>query len=399
MEYPSSGAELVPDEILSRRSAGWSLDGHPERLPAWLALHAAGLWTPSRGWRAILAHPNPEAAVRSMRAGRDGRDGPGMPWAARLAEAGAHAITFFDGGYPEALKDLRHLHHTAGPPPLLFVLGRLPRMPAVALVGARRADAYGLRLSRKLARELAARGIAIVSGLARGIDAAAHCGALDVGGVTVAVLGGGLAHVYPPEHAGLAGEIAGEGAVVSEFPFDFAPRPRTFPLRNRVIAALADVVVVVQAGERSGSLVTARHAQDLNRAVGVVPGDVDRASSAGSNGLLQDGAQVVTCPEDVLALFSGPGRAAAAIDGESGPATSWFGRPAGPPVGDALDADAAAVWRLLDSRSASVDEIVSGTGLSVPAVLAALTDLELSGLAERSGAGYARAPGHFRQVL
>jgi DNA processing protein len=189
---------------------------------------------------------------------------------------------------------------------VITVRGELPDGPAVAIVGSRRADAYGREAAELFARSLAAAGVTIVSGFARGIDAAAHRSALATpGGRTIAVLGCGLAVDYPKGHGPLAAEIAaaGRGAVVSEFPCRLIPRAWHFPLRNRSIAALAAGTLVVQAAHRSGSLITARHALDLGRDVWAVPGRIFDESSLGANALIRDGASLALHPADLLEVL------------------------------------------------------------------------------------------------
>lgn len=358
---------------------GWRLEGREGRLGLWLELVSRGLWSPAQGWRVVGAYPSVEEAAQA--AGVKRRLGEEM--AARFRAGGMVGLTAFDLGYPERLRDLFRLHRSLWPPVFLSLRGELAPGPAVAVVGSRRADGYGLRVAHRLARELALRGVVVVSGLARGVDRAAHEGALAAGGPTVAVLGSGLARPYPPEHAGLADAIAGCGAVVSEFPLDFAPRPHAFPLRNRVIAALADCVVVVAAGERSGALVTAGHAADLGRAVAAVPGDIDRPLSRGANGLLRDGAHVVLDCEDVLALLPA-GSAGRPAPGERAAGAGG----AGPPEPELF-----AVWDALSLRPRGSDELLGETGLPLTELLLALTELELRGLARREGDGWARREG------
>jgi DNA processing protein len=207
-------------------------------------------------------------------------------------------LTLEDPGYPAGLLQL------SPPPPVITVRGAVPEGPAVAIVGSRKADAYGREAAELFARSLAAAGIVVVSGFARGIDAAAHRSAMAApAGRTVAVLGCGLAVDYPKGHARLAGEIAERGAVVSEFPCNLIPRAWHFPLRNRSIAALAAATLVVQAAHRSGSLITARHALDLGRDVWAVPGRIFDESSLGANALIRDGAGLAQHPADLLEVL------------------------------------------------------------------------------------------------
>ena len=213
------------------------------------------------------------------------------------ARCGARLVLVGDAEYPASLRavDL--------PPPFLLVRGQLSREDglAVAIVGSRRGSAYGLRVAERLGADLGARGVTVVSGLARGVDTAAHRGTLGAGGRTVAVLGSGVDVVYPPENRRLAAEITAAGAVVSQFPMGTAPLPHHFPARNRVIAGLTLGTVVVEAADRSGALITARLAGELGREVYAVPGNVSSPGSQGTNGLIQDGAKLVQTWEDVVA--------------------------------------------------------------------------------------------------
>ena len=223
----------------------------------------------------------------------------------RLAQLGASLRAWDEPGYPERLRAI------ADPPLVLAVRGRLAAdEPAVAIVGARRASAYGRRVAEELGRGLASVGLTVVSGLAQGIDAAAHRGALAAGGRTVAVLATGVDGVYPRWHAGLARDVVASGALVSEFPCGTAPLPHHFPRRNRVISGLALGTVVVEAAPRSGSLITARYALEQSREVFAVPGQVGVALHAGTNQLIQQGATLVGRVEDILDVIAPQLRAA-----------------------------------------------------------------------------------------
>lgn len=217
-----------------------------------------------------------------------------------LAASGWRWLGCGEPGFPAGLAVL------SDPPLGLFVRGRVPAAPCAAVVGSRHASAYGREVAEHLGRELAAAGVCVVSGMARGVDAAAHRGALAGGGPTVAVWGAGPDRVYPKEHAALAEEIAAAGALVTEYPLGTAPLPHHFPERNRLIAGLAQIVVVVEADERSGALVTARLALDEGREVMAVPGSVFSRLSAGPNGLLRAGAAPVLSAADVLAVLGLP---------------------------------------------------------------------------------------------
>jgi DNA processing protein len=214
-----------------------------------------------------------------------------------LEHDGVSIVTWADGDYPSRLREI------PDPPLALFVRGEVADLdrPAVAIVGARRASGYGRRVAEELGRDLAGAGLVVVSGLAAGIDAAAHRGALAAGGRTVAVLGTGIDRVYPPWHRDLADEISGSGALVTEFGPGEPPRPGHFPQRNRIVSGLTVATVVVEAGERSGSLITARHALEQNRAVFAVPGPLGPSRHAGPHRLIREGAVLVRSADDVLA--------------------------------------------------------------------------------------------------
>lgn len=261
-------------------------------------------------------------------------------------------------------------------PPDLHVRGVLEDGDslAVAIVGSRRPTPYGLEVAERLAAELAARGATIVSGLARGIDTAAHRGALAAGGRTLAVLGHGIDVVYPPENRGLAREIEQRGALLSQFPPGAPPRPGHFPARNRTLAGLALGVVVVEAGERSGALITAGFAADLGREVFAVPGRVTSAQSRGANRLIQDGATLVQTWTDIVRELPHPWRRA--LDGVSP-------HPVGarPP---AADSDEGRLLRLLTADEPQhIERLIARSGLEAARVGAMLIGLELEGWARQ----------------
>jgi len=231
----------------------------------------------------------------------------------RISAAGLHAVCRHDGAYPPRLTqaaDAAAVLHVAGDPGRLAALA-IEDAPAVAVVGARRAGHDGLEVARGLGRGLAAAGVTVVSGMALGIDSAAHAGALEVGGPTLAVLASGADVPYPPSKRGLYREIVRTQAAISEMPPGFRPFRWCFPARNRTIAGLAMLTIVVEATERSGSLITAELAQDLGRAVGAVPGPVSAPRAAGSNALLRDGALVIRHAQDALDEALGIGVATA----------------------------------------------------------------------------------------
>jgi DNA processing protein len=268
-------------------------------VEAWLAVQSAFAFQPEEACRALASNPDPEALLRaSPRAGVSESE---LHRRARaLARIGAQLVPFSSEAYPERLRRL------ADPPPLLVVRGDPSALeaPAVAIVGARAATHYGRTIARELAATLAKAGLVVVSGLAVGVDAAAHQGALEAGGRTIAFQACGPDRVYPAIHRRLADRIAGAGAVVSELPPGTPPRSPHFPLRNRLISALSLGVVVVEARRRSGSLITARHAADQGIDVFAIPGPITAATSQGPNRLIQEGAIPLLSADDILEPLS-----------------------------------------------------------------------------------------------
>jgi DNA processing protein len=214
----------------------------------------------------------------------------------RVAAVDAHVLTWESPGYPPLLREI------AAPPPVLYVKGTITEEDAwaLAVVGTRRTSVYGREAARRLTAALARSGVTIISGLARGIDGEAHQAALKAGGRTIAVLGCGIDQVYPPEHRRLAQQVVAQGALVSDFPLGTKPEGRNFPPRNRIISGLSLGVLIVEAGVRSGALITADYAAEQGRDVFAVPGSIYTRGSAGTNALIRDGAKVVLGPEDIL---------------------------------------------------------------------------------------------------
>ena len=249
----------------------------------------------------------------------------------------------------------------------------------MAVVGARHATPYGLKVAEQLGGSLARAGYTVVSGLARGIDAAAHRGAIKAGGRTVAVLGSGVLNVYPPEHADLAREVIDAGAMISELPPLANPQPGTFPQRNRIVSGLSLGVVVVQASERSGALITARLAGEQGREVFAVPGDIDCRMSRGCHRLIRDGAKLVESVDDILEEFGPLFETTIAADGRA------VSNPAELQLGDierqVLDAcDGLTVDRL---KSVNIDDVMAASGLAASQVLATIGVLEMRRLIRR----------------
>ena len=301
-----------------------------------------------------------------------------------IEDAAAHGtriICMQDEGYPDLLR------HTADPPACLYVRGSLRPTDAVAIsiVGTRRCSHYGAEQAVRFGELLGQAGFTVVSGLARGVDGHAHRGAIQAGGRTIAVLGNGLASVYPPEHESLAEKIVNSGALISEFPMGISPTPENFPRRNRIITGLSLGVVVIEAGKRSGALITARLAHDLNREVFAVPGRVDfPETSAGTNGLIRDGqAKLITCLEDILDELQIVGQIMGrhpAEDSEGAPSTDVDEpRP--------LSVHERTVLQTIRDGAEDADDICAKAGLESGKVTTALTSLQLKGL-------ITRLPGH-----
>ena len=260
-----------------------------------------------------------------------------------------------DADYPDAFGNL------AQPPKAVWIAGTLAiaAAPAVAIVGTRNASSYGLRVARQIAATCARAGVCVVSGLARGIDGASHEGALEAGGRTVAVLGTPLGVAYPRQHRALQQQIARDGLVISEMAPGEHANAWTFPRRNRLIAALSQLVVVVEAGDKSGAQRTVDHAHALGISVAAVPGLIDTPQAVGTNRLLRDGAHVIAEPDDVLALLN--------VDA----------RPLAQPL---LSGEDAQLWDALSSGSADVATLARRAGLPSRTTAAAVSSLEIAGL-------------------
>ena len=355
-----------------------------DRRVPWLALNAAVADHPRAARLLLRAFPD---VAGIFGAGADALAGLGVreDIARRLASPGAldparrelekvekkaySILTFEDAGYPPLLREI------FDPPLVLYVSGSPEALagPAVAIVGARRPTPYGRAVARRLASDLASRGLVIVSGFARGIDSCAHAGALEAGGRTAAVLGSGLDAIYPPENARLADRVRDAGALATEFPLGAEPLGYRFPLRNRIIAGLGSGLVVVEASRRSGSLITAKLALEENREVMAVPGNTTSGLSEGTNGLIRQGARLVEGWEDVA-----EGLPAALRDevlsrrADEGPAAELSGP------------EAAVLGALPVDAEVGVDELADRTDLSVSELLGTLLGLELKGLVVRN---------------
>lgn len=321
-------------------------------------------WT--LGAEAFSAAGVDAAAARAFLKVRQTLDLPDL--LARLDRAGASAITWDDEQrYP------RHLRHIQNPPVVLYVRGELlPRDEiAVAIVGTRTPSEYGRRVANKLAAELSARGVTIVSGLARGVDAEAHRAALEAGGRTIAVLGSGLDVVYPREHTGLARDVARGGAVMTDYPLGSKPDAVHFPARNRIVSGLSLGTIVVEAGDTSGALITARFAGEQGRDVFAVPGSIFSKHSFGVHRLIQDGAKLVACTQDVLDELN------------LGMVAHQLQMPVPVEPEDPIEA---ALLAALTSDPVHIDDVARSANLPVAQVSSVLTMMELKGLVRQVGA-------------
>lgn len=304
---------------------------------------------------------------------------------ALLAEYDARLITMDDRLYPTRLAEIYD------PPLVLFVRGELLEEDecCVAMVGTRRATPYGIRMAEKLGRELAAKGITVVSGMASGIDSAAHRGALDAGGRTIAVLGNGVDVVYPKQNADLMHAIIQQGCVLSQFPMGYEPKKGHFPQRNRIMSGMTLGTVVVQAPARSGALITANTAAEQGREVFAVPGEVGTQASQGPHALIREGAKLVETVDDILVELNLPAEirvsavtpeTRAPIEGEIHTQQAAPAPPAQTPAVKALTSPERTVLSVLAPNGSFVDEIAAASRVSVSEALSALTILELKGL-------------------
>lgn len=301
----------------------------------------------------------------------------------RLAKLGAVALTPDDLAFPDAFREL------ADAPFLLFATGRLELLgnPAVGIVGTREPTDYGRQTAMQLAGDLARAGYAVVSGMAKGIDAAAHAGALGAGGETVGVLGHGIDLTYPRDNARLFAAMRERGLLVTELPPGAEPLAGNFPRRNRLISALSEGVLVVEMAAKSGAQHTVGYALEQGREVFAVPGPIGSPMSAGTNQLLKDGARLVTSADDVLEELRGVGRARTARPARAAaappPPALEFTAASAPAQPDGLSPEEARTWAALGAEPLHVDQVAAAAGLAPGGVLAALLGLELRGAAEQ----------------
>lgn len=283
----------------------------------------------------------------------------------QIEAQGIRILTWQDASYPARLKDISQ------PPPVLYLTGHLTPEDhwAVAIVGTRAVTAYGRQVTEELSSALARSGVTVVSGLARGVDAIAHTAALKSGGRTLAVLGSGVDKIYPPEHRQLAAKIVNQGAVLSDYPPGTPPDSSNFPPRNRIISALSLAVVVVEAAETSGALITAEFAADQGREVFAVPGSIFAPQSKGANRLIANGARPLLSPQDVLT----------ALDLTRNIERREIRRVA------PSDATESMLYNALKNEPLHVDDLRALTGLPIEKVSAALTLMELKGMVRQVG--------------
>ena len=283
----------------------------------------------------------------------------------KAADLGAHVITAEDDEYPSALREIHD------PPIVLYVRGQLTERDrnAVAVVGSRKATHYATESAKKLSFQMAYAGLTVASGLARGIDTAAHQGALAAKGRTIAVIGSGLGELYPPENAELADRIAASGAVISEFPIDTKPDRQTFPIRNRIVTGLSFGVLVVEAGANSGALISANMAAEQGRTLYAVPGRIDAPSALGSNRLIQQGAKLVITVDDILDDLPLVFREKPDL-------------PAAAPAVD-LTPDQQKILEAIGTEETSLDSVIATSGLTAAVVSSTLLALEIRRLVKQ----------------
>lgn len=284
----------------------------------------------------------------------------------RIEEFGAHVLTAASPEYPDLLREIHD------PPIVLYVWGKLTSRDrhAIGVVGSRRTSHYGLESAKKLSYQMAYAGLTVVSGLARGIDTAAHQGALAAKGRTVAVLGCGLNHLYPPENGELAGRIAADGAVITEFSMDVTADRQTFPMRNRIISGMSTGLLVVEAGLNSGALISASQAIDQGRLVYAVPGQIDRPTAIGSNRLIQQGAKLVMSADDMLQDMEMLIPKAPVLE-QSAARTEQLG------------VEERCVYEAIGDSETPIDEIITKSGLPTPKVSSTLLTLEMKRLVKQ----------------
>lgn len=366
---------MQDDDRLGQSNEVPSLGLPPAMAQDWLDLQRAMAWNPELVVDRLRAGTPPDSILSGLRSGPKSRplDSGRVQETASLArqisrldQLGVRVVPLTNSAYPTPLAAL------IDAPLVLLVRGQVSALasPGIAIVGARAATLTARATARRLARELAGAGFTIVSGLARGIDAEAHRGALEAKGRTVGVLACGPDQIYPPEHRTLAEEMTEAGAVVTEMPLGVSPRRSHFPLRNRIISGLCLAVIVVEARRRSGSLITVRHALGQGREVFVVPGSIDGPFAEGTNQLLRDGARPIRSARDVIEDLGLEGRCAV---GSSGSASSSM------KTGVDSESLEARILAALEDGPTTRDDLLLQAGLDMSGLASALLELELAG--------------------
>ncbi len=360
---------------------------------AYIALNLLPKIGPVRVRRLLEAFGSPQGILSARREALRAVDGIGPEMAKVVADWESHidlsreldlireakvdVVTLDDDAYPRSLREIHD------PPTVLYVWGRLRKQDerAIAVVGSRRATHYGLQTAKKLSFQMARAGVTVISGLARGIDTAAHEGAL-AGGRTIAVLGSGLGKLYPPENQVLAEKIAQNGAVVSEFPILYLPDKQSFPLRNRIVSGWSSGILVVEAPQRSGALITVNQAAEQGRNVYAVPGPIDRPTSVGCHRLIQEGAKLVMSAEDILEDF---GQLELLPVEDEGPSEVA--------IPEGLSEEERVVLGLLSGTETGMETIIEQSKLPAHVVSTTLMRLEMKRLAKAlPGKHYVRQP-------
>lgn len=390
MNAISSSDEVPVTDPVETHGASQSADTViPDRIPHnaeyWLAInrlrgvgHVTSLkllreyQSPQTAWQHSDADWCAAGAVRTSFSSMHDRS-EALDWAKeqvdQLEKSSWMMAVIGDAIYPQsvAMMDV--------PPPFLFLLGTLPPPPAIGVVGARQVTGYGERVTRLIVSELAAAGVAIVSGFARGIDSVAHTAALDAGGLTVAVWGCGPDIIYPSEHKKLAERISAQGAIITEFPFGTPPEGRNFPIRNQLIAALSDGVLVTQARHRSGALLTAQNALDQGKTVYAIPAEIGRDQFVGTHELLKQGARIVTGADDILSDF------------QLGRVSTTTSAPVSKPIPSLTEIEHT-VYDAVGSSPCPIDRLSVSLGLSAGECASILAMLEMKGIVIRSAGGH-----------
>ena len=382
LSFYAAAMSCQPEELRRRLALAARTRGLDAAAFAALAAEDPGLELLERPEPAALTRLGMAAeAIRGLACPDEARIAADLQW---LSNSGSQLLPCFSDAYPPLLRE------SPDAPPLLYVRGRVDvlREPQLAMVGSRNPSAGGRATARQFAASFARLGLTITIGLALGIDAACHEGALGAEGTTIAVLGHGLDDIYPREHEALAERVAAAGALISEFPPGTPPLNHHFPRRNRIIAGLAHGTLVVEAAAKSGSLITARLAGVAGREVFAIPGSIHNEMARGCHQLIRQGAKLVECPEDVLAELKISLCTQLLVVPGTGPGTPR-------PAGSVLDKEYKILLDALAFEPASVDSLIERTGMNSESIASMLLILELDGhVAPHPGGRYSRMAGH-----